>query len=279
MKMVKQVNLLNKFEDYLISLDFSSNPTLDYAMKYSLLAGGKRFRPRLMFACAKALNVKEDDLFELALAIEMIHTYSLIHDDLPAMDNDDYRRGLLTNHRVNGEDIAILAGDNLLTKAFHYAAIAVSKYNLDCSIIQLLSDCSALMVEGQVIDIKQEITNVNELLSMYYKKTGALVSFSLIAPFYFTNSHVDLSRFAYLLGLSFQLRDDLLEYESDEKVTGKSFSDIDNNKATIVKFIGYEKTKNLLEEYIIEAETILVDNNLYTDEFKEILEMSKNRLK
>ena len=242
------------------------------AMKYSLLAGGKRFRPVLMLLVADVLSVDKDLVMPFALAIEYIHTYSLIHDDLPAMDNDDLRRGKPTNHVVYGEDMAILAGDALLNKAYEIVFRNINGvYSINAS--RILSTFAGMngMVGGQAYDIK----NVNypqtieTLEKIHENKTGKLITASTVIPSCFAGDlhFINLKTYGEKLGLLFQITDDLLDLTSTSEVMGKKVNkDKDAEKLTYVTLLGEEKAK----EY---AETTLEDciNSVKDIENSEIL--------
>ncbi len=224
------------------------------AMYYSIKNGGKRIRPIL---CLLTYNLYNDDytsIMPIAAAIEMIHTYSLIHDDLPCMDNDDLRRGKPTNHKIFGEGIAVLAGDALLNEAmnlmFNYC-VQNNNGIIACREISLAAGAEG-MVGGQVVDILSEKKQIEieELKYMHKKKTGALIKVSILsgamlgaAP---SSDIENLSLFGEKLGLAFQIKDDILDIEGDEKKLGKSIkSDIENDKTTFVKKYGIQECKNM----------------------------------
>jgi len=230
---------------------------LSQAMSYSLLAGGKRIRPLLALVTCLELGGRIEHCFIPALALEMIHTYSLIHDDLPSMDDDDLRRGKPTNHKTFGEAHAILAGDGLLTLAFD---ILSKPSNLDShtqlKLIQTLSTASGHkgMVGGQALDMESENQNIDlpDLEKIHLNKTGKLIAASLeigalIATQDF-NTYSSLQDFGALLGLAFQVSDDLMDVTQSEKTMGKDAgSDLKHNKATYPKILGLEETQNKLK--------------------------------
>ena len=224
-------------------------PTLRKAMTYSLLAGGKRLRPILALAGCEAVGGQLAAALPLACALEMIHTYSLIHDDLPAMDNDDFRRGRPTNHKVFGEAIAILAGDALLTEAF---AVTSRSPAPPAVLVQVLGELASAvgaagMVGGQVIDIEATGNKVDlELLRrLHGKKTGALLAVSVCAGARLggaTESAVaGLRTYAEALGLAFQIIDDVLDVTADLQTLGKDpGSDREAGKTTYVDLLGVD---------------------------------------
>ena len=217
------------------------NTKLEESMQYSLDAGGKRIRPVLVLLTLEVLNENYKKGLQTALALEMIHTYSLIHDDLPAMDNDDFRRGKLTNHKVYGEWKAILAGDALLTKAFELIA---NDKNLEAEtkvkVISRLAHDS-----GQTLDMDSENTPIelHTLEQIHKAKTGALLKFSILSAADIANVNDEtlntLDCFSEHLGLMFQIKDDLLDVYGDEKKLGKKVgSDVENHKSTYVSLLG-----------------------------------------
>ena len=231
------------------------------AMAYSLLAGGKRIRPVLVLAFADLLEVSHEDAMPFAVALEMIHTYSLIHDDLPAMDNDDLRRGKPTNHKVYGEAIAILAGDGLLNRAFEMvgAYLEQKPFVEGISAMNLLSKASGCrgMIAGQVVDMEGETRTLSgdELLYMHENKTGALIEAACLMPFALagltgTEEFENIRQFAREVGLAFQMKDDILDVESSTEVLGKPVgSDADQGKTTFVTMYGVERCKEEMTAY------------------------------
>jgi geranylgeranyl diphosphate synthase type II len=248
------------------------------AMKYSLMAGGKRIRPVLSLAVCNLLNGDKKEVIPFAGAIELIHTYSLIHDDLPCMDNDDYRRGKLTNHKVFGDAMAILAGDGLLNLAFEIMLRETMKddnkncYRLKTAYMISMSSGIKGMIGGQVIDMESEKADISYdvLCQMHRKKTGALIRASVLAPALLFNAGKDvvakLEVYAKNIGLAFQIKDDILDFEGDSKIVGKSTgSDTANNKSTFVSILGIEKAKELLKASVENAVNALngMNNNKF----------------
>ena len=232
-------------------------PILAESMKYSLLNGGKRIRPVLALACAEVLGVEQKEILPFALALEMIHTYSLIHDDLPAMDNDDYRRGRLTNHKVFGEPMAILAGDALLTDAFAVATMTQlgNPANMGFA-VALLAECAGSlgMVGGQVLDIlaeKRELTE-QEVIDIQSRKTGRLINAACVLGVIAAGGSGEqieaAAKFAGCLGLAFQIRDDMLDVIGTQEEMGKGVG-TDEQKNTFVKLYGLEKCEELVQKY------------------------------
>ena len=231
------------------------------AMRYSLLAGGKRLRPILVFEFCRMCGGDWKAAAPFAAAIEMIHTYSLIHDDLPSMDNDDFRRGRPTNHKVYGEAMAILAGDALLTDAFAVAAnISLPKPTQLGLAIDVLAHCAGSfgMVGGQVLDILSEerVCTEQEVLNIQTRKTGALINaacvLGTIAGGGSEEQIAAAGAFAGLLGLAFQIRDDMLDVIGNAADLGKAIG-ADANKNTFVRLYGLEKCEELVQNYTAKA--------------------------
>ncbi|MFB9325325.1 polyprenyl synthetase family protein [Paenibacillus aurantiacus] len=255
--------------------------TLREAMMYSLEAGGKRLRPALLLSAAEAVHGSKplrQAAMPVACAVEMIHTYSLIHDDLPAMDNDDYRRGKLTNHKVFGEAMAILAGDGLLTHAF-YAVAQAAKLGVPAETVLAISSDLALlagapgMVGGQAADIlgEQGITSLAELEYIHLRKTSDLMVFSVTAGARVGGASAAqltaVGEFARKLGLAFQVQDDILDVTGDEAKLGKPVnSDVDQQKVTYPYLIGLEESTALVQRLTLEAKEALARANLTSPE-------------
>ncbi|MBF2757172.1 MULTISPECIES: polyprenyl synthetase family protein [unclassified Staphylococcus] len=233
------------------------NTNLEESMQYSLNAGGKRIRPLLVFLTLDVLNQDYIKGKQTALALEMIHTYSLIHDDLPPMDNDDYRRGKLTNHKVYGEWKAILAGDALLTKAFEIVADdELLEPEVKVKVLSRLAHNSGHlgMVGGQTLDMQSEDKPVDlETLEQIHKaKTGALLKFAILSAADIAKVDQSTSQllesFSDHLGLMFQIKDDLLDVYGDESKLGKKVgSDIENHKSTYVSLLGKKGAEDKLD--------------------------------
>lgn len=248
-------------EDYLKSYysRFDSEPqkVLFDSMKYSLLAGGKRLRPIFAFEFCRLCGGDWKQAAPFAGAIEMIHTYSLIHDDLPCMDNDDYRRGRLTNHKVYGEAMAVLAGDALLTDAFAMAASAKLPNPADLALaIGVLSENAGSlgMVGGQVLDMLSEerICTEQEVLDIQSRKTGALINAACVLGSIAGGAgeaQINAAAgFAGCLGLAFQIRDDMLDVIGDARELGKATGH-DAYKNTFVRLYGLPKCEELVQKY------------------------------
>lgn len=225
------------------------------AMRYSLLAGGKRIRPVLVLEFCRVCGGDWQKALPFAAAIEMVHTYSLIHDDLPCMDNDDYRRGRLTNHKVFGEAQAVLAGDALLTAAFDTAASAEAEPETLVRIIRILAGCAGEkgMVGGQILDIAGEgkALSAQEVHTIHTLKTGALITAACCmgaAAAGATEAQIQAARaYAEAIGLAFQIRDDMLDVLGDAKKLGKA-TGMDVNKTTFVSIYGLERCRAWIAE-------------------------------
>ncbi|MGZ6292933.1 MAG: polyprenyl synthetase family protein [Syntrophales bacterium] len=241
-------------------------PVIFKALRYSLFAGGKRIRPILCLASAEALGGNVGSILPVACALELIHTYSLIHDDLPAMDDDDYRRGRRTSHKVFGENMAILAGDALLTEAFHLMSdrglmekIAPEKL---VSVIHDVAGAAGCfgMVGGQVVDVQSEGEAVdNEVLNFIHtRKTGAMIAAAVKAGAALADAgEVELNAltsYGRHLGLAFQIADDILNVEGDQKLMGKGTgSDIKRGKVTYPALVGMDASRKKARELVEEA--------------------------
>ena len=239
------------------------------AMRYSLLAGGKRLRPILCLATCDLMGGTEAMAMPTACALEMIHTMSLIHDDLPAMDNDDFRRGKPTNHKVYGDDIAILAGDGLLAYAFEYVATQTKNVAPE-NIIRVVAALgrtagAAGLVGGQVLDLESEgkadIT-AETLSFIHTHKTGALLEASVVCGAILANAQPEditrLSRYAQNIGLAFQIIDDILDITATDEQLGKTAGkDLQAQKATYPSLWGLEKSRLKAQELVDDAITQL----------------------
>ena len=237
----------------------SQSEILFDSMVYSLDAGGKRFRPLLLLATVDFFGqTLENSHYEIATALEMIHTYSLIHDDLPAMDDDDLRRGKPTNHKVYGEGLAILAGDALLTESFHLVAEMEVESALKVELIRLLAKASGStgMIAGQVEDVLGEGKKINfrDLQKMHQKKTGMLIQFAVEAGVLMSTQSFEMKKwlleYAQNVGIAFQIRDDLLDVLGDEATIGKKVgADEAHNKNTYVSLLGIEGATKAFENH------------------------------
>ncbi|MBR1730536.1 MAG: polyprenyl synthetase family protein [Selenomonadaceae bacterium] len=256
----KRIKLLE--EEILLELNrtTSINDTVKKAMEYSLMSGGKRVRPMLLMAAADAVNESGSKFLTIAAALEMIHTYSLIHDDLPAMDNDDLRRGKPTTHKVFGEAIAILAGDALLTLAFE--VMLRQRGVSHASILFVVDEVSqaagvAGMIGGQAIDLESEGKKIDleTLKKMHIGKTGALFKAAIRSGAILAGASSSqlkaLTNYANNFGLAFQITDDILDVTGDEKIFGKPIgSDERNQKSTYVTLTSLDEAKKLASEAV-----------------------------
>ncbi len=264
--------------------------TLLDAMEYSVKAGGKRVRPILLLATLDAFEESLAIGLDVACAIELVHTYSLIHDDLPAMDDDDLRRGRPTNHKVFGEATAILAGDALLTYSFELIASFKNEHVPDDIKVELIrqfahASGAAGMVGGQSEDLIAEnkaSLSVEELEAIHYKKTGKLIIFSVVAGALLaranTEQKTNLEQFAYHLGIAFQIRDDILDIEGDIETIGKPVgSDDMNEKSTYPKLLSLEGAKQKLLEHSEKAIHFLENANINHERLVQIARYIINR--
>lgn len=232
------------------------------AMSYSLLAGGKRIRPNLLFLTLKGYEIDEERGLPFACALEMIHTYSLIHDDLPAMDNDDLRRGKPTCHKQFDEASAILAGDGLLTYAFEVASMSFEDPAVVKKCVSILANMAGPngMVLGQDLDIQEEngITSFEDVKKIQKYKTGCLLSAPLMIASAIAkkeNSELELwHQIGDEIGLAFQIQDDILDVQLTAEEFGKSNSDARNDKVTCVTLLGMEKAQELMNQLYGDAE-------------------------
>lgn len=239
-------------ENYINSLPDSTTKS---AMLYSLTAGGKRIRPHLLYTVLKGYSVNPEIGNPFACALEMIHTYSLIHDDLPAMDNDDLRRGLPTCHKQFDEATAILAGDGLLTYAFQVAASSNEASDTVVKCISILSQMAGPsgMVYGQQLDLEAENKEIDwsMLQRIHEHKTGCLLTAPLLMGCMLAKHEEDIpawKKIGFSLGLAFQVQDDILDIELTAKEFGKSNSDQKNHKGTSVSILGIERAKEVMND-------------------------------
>lgn len=289
----RRSELVEQDLEFYFDRKFDAPDIIVSAMKYSLFAGGKRLRPILTKAVCEMLGGDERAVAPLAAALEMIHTYSLIHDDMPAMDNDDYRRGKPTNHKVYGEDMAILAGDALLNYAMEVAIGGVPEgtpadafaYLKAMSVIFHASGVDG-MVGGQTADIINEGEEIDEaqLLYIHAHKTGALLKAAVLAGAYAAKADDDtldaLALYAEKIGLAFQVVDDILDVEGDEADLGKPVgSDKKNEKTTFVTLYGIASSKEKVADLKKEALSALSVIERDTSFLEEIAVYICNRSK
>jgi geranylgeranyl diphosphate synthase, type II len=274
-----------------VMLDFVNEKnmpsTIRDAMIYSLQAGGKRIRPILLLAVIEGYGKEIGSGMRTAAALEMIHTYSLIHDDLPSMDDDDLRRGKPTNHKVFGEAMAILAGDGLLTHSFQLIAEDdLISSDQKVKLLGLLAKCAGPegMVGGQVADIEGENKRltVDELESIHVRKTGKLLIFSAMAGAIISGAseaeQSKLEKFAHHIGLAFQIQDDILDIEGTEELIGKrTGSDESKQKSTYPGLLSMEGAKGKLRFHLDEALASLVNLKMNTALLEQIAHLIVNR--
>ena len=247
--------------------DENSYPaSIHKSMLYSVLAGGKRLRPVLVIASTEAVGGNRQDILPFAIAVEYIHTYTLIHDDLPALDNDDLRRGKPTNHKVFGEAIAILAGDALLTQAFYLMTHSSSMSTIPPErLLQAAHDMTGAigtsgMIGGQVVDIESEEKSIDAqtLEYIHTHKTGCLIKACIRAGAILSQADSDqleaLSNYGEQIGLAFQIVDDILDITADESLLGKDIgSDVDKGKVTYPALYGLAKSKRKAKKLVEEG--------------------------
>ncbi len=273
--------------------ELSYPETIAKGMEYAVLNGGKRLRPFLLFATLELLNENINKGVKSAIALEMIHSYSLVHDDLPALDNDDYRRGKLTTHKVFGEAEGILIGDSLLTYAFY----VLSQKNLEFlsfeQIVNIISKTSEYagingMIGGQMIDIESENKKIDleTLKYIHSHKTGKLIKLPIEIACIIANVEKDkkevLEKYANLIGLAFQVKDDILDVEGTFEELGKPVgSDVDLHKATYPSILGMEESKKILNDTVEKAKEI-IKNKFGEEKGKNLISLAdfiKNRNK
>ncbi|WP_404841021.1 polyprenyl synthetase family protein [Bacillus pumilus] len=278
-------------EDYLFTYvqELTIPEDLKSSMLYSLKAGGKRLRPVLVLALLNAYGKNEEDGIPVGCAVEMIHTYSLIHDDLPCMDDDDLRRGKPTNHKVYGEATAVLAGDALLTESFRLITSQLSSsVSADKKlriVDELVKSAGALgMVGGQFDDMEAEQKQVSlaELESIHARKTGKLLTFSVAAGAMLAGASDDdiekLREFSYHIGIAFQIRDDILDLEGSEEKIGKRVgSDTANEKSTYPSLLTLSGAKEKLHEHITHAKEIVSNLQLEQQLLHDLCDLIASR--
>lgn len=277
--------MINKFEEYLKhSLDECPDGVVKEAALYSLMNGGKRVRPRLLFAALEAYRTSVEKGFGAACAIEMMHTASLIHDDLPSMDDDTLRRGKPTCHVKYGEAMAILAGDALMIESFNRAANATIDIHVNTKIVQELTNGSCLngMIYGQELDILNEnkkIEDASILEKTHFYKTGKLITMPLVMAAYIAKKDQDIETWREIgaaIGLLFQIQDDVFDVTKSSEELGKNAnSDAENNKPTYVTLLGIDRCNQIIQELyekaISKLDDMLVDKNSIIEIFDYLL--------
>jgi geranylgeranyl diphosphate synthase type II len=280
MEIAKYAELINGYLDQQIPAENASPEPIYRAMRYSLFAGGKRLRPALVLMAGESLGGEISQFLPVAAAIEMIHTYSLIHDDLPSMDNDDFRRGKPTNHKVFGEAIAILAGDALLTCGIELLSNSPYTPDVRCKLIASLTRAVGTqgMIGGQVMDMLAESKKLDrlELEKIHAMKTAALIGFSAVAPAIVLEKGTEVERafsiYGESIGLAFQIIDDILDVEGTTQSLGKTAGKDQNaGKATYPAILGLQESKKLAADLVKTAtQTIAVyDRQSHLRDFAE----------
>lgn len=274
------------FEDYLRQQATVGLPSrTKEAMTYSLMNGGKRIRPLILFSLLKDYGFKEQLGYPCGCAIEMIHTYSLIHDDLPCMDDDDLRRGKPSCHKAYDEATAVLAGDALLTRAFQVVLESQCSSEKKCALVSKLAEYAGIdgMIYGQDLDMKAEtLTNARfeDLQEIEVYKTAKLLTLPMICAAILADKEQDipvLKEIGVHLGIQFQVQDDILDVTSSATALGKSTSDTQNNKLTAVSLLGLEESQNLVVKLDHQIQSLLNDLSTSTSSFQKILDFLIHR--
>lgn len=267
-------------KEYLEKLDMPD--LLKESIEYSLVNDGKKIRPLSFLYLLKYYGVDYSKYFDIALAIELVHTYSLVHDDLPEMDNDDYRWGKYTNHKVFGQDVAVLTGDAMLTLAFEVLSDADVKSELKVRLIKQFANYSGAMgmIAGQIYDVKQKNYDVDAdyLRRMHSLKTGRLIELPMDFACLVANKldeYNDVKEFGQQLGIAYQIKDDILDYYGDFEKIGKLPSDED--MITYLSFYGIEECEELLKKHTLNAINVAkrLNNNLLEDFANYLLKREK----
>ena len=272
---------LNAFaKDYVEKLEMPD--ILKESITYSLVNDGKKIRPLSFLYLLKYYGIDYSKYFDIALAIELVHTYSLVHDDLPEMDNDDYRWGKYTNHKVFGQDVAVLTGDAMLTLAFEVLSDADVKPELKVRLIKQFANYSGAMgmIAGQIYDVKQKNYDVDAdyLRKMHSLKTGRLIELPMDFACLVANKldeYNDVKEFGQQLGIAYQIKDDILDYYGDFEKIGKLPSDED--MITYLSFYGIEECEELLKKHTLNAINVAkrLNNNLLEDFANYLLKREK----
>ena len=289
--LARKKDIIDKTLEKLVPPAKTFPPVIHEAMRYSLFAGGKRVRPVLAIAAAEAVGATTADLLPVAGALELIHTYSLIHDDLPAMDDDDLRRGRPTCHKTYGEAIAILAGDGLLTMAFEVLSDPRRLKSIQArtlvSMTREIAVASGVfgMVGGQVVDIQSENKEIDfpTLEYIHTHKTGALIRASVRVGALYAKAgkrqFAALTRYGEMVGLAFQIVDDILDVTGKQEELGKDIgSDLEKGKKTFPSFLGLEESRRRAEEVVGEALEALKGFGRKADPLRELAKYIINRV-
>lgn len=277
--------MMSDFEEKLRhSLDHVEASRVRDAMLYSLCAPAKRLRPQLLYGVLKAYGINQSQGDYCAIAIEMIHSYSLIHDDLPCMDDDDLRRGQKTCHRQFDEATALLAGDALLSEAFGYVAKATYHADINNELVREFVKAIGAngMILGQMIDLLSEEKQIDTdtICKIDLLKTGCLFSLALVCGCMIANKKSDLEvwrNIGYKAGLAFQIQDDCLDALGNEAKLGKSISDEKNQKSTFVSELGFEHAQKLYLQYFDDIEKEIKKCNVHSEPILSIFQLMKNR--
>lgn len=282
---INDEKILCEFEEYLAHcLDHLPDSRTKEAMNYSLLAPGKRVRPMLLFGALDDYGIDFHQGFAFGAAIEMIHTYSLIHDDMPEMDNDDLRRGRPACHKQFGVDVALLAGDSLQSLAFEQLSKIDNPVHV-AKLCQLLAQKIGAkgMCYGQDLDLKaNQTTTLEQLIEIETYKTGCLIALPLMAAAILANDEKSCPQWeeiGHLLGIQFQIQDDLLEITSSVSAMGKSLSDQKNDKATALNFFSIEKGQAKVLEYKKDIQALLQQLPIQTPSITMMIEQLSTRTK
>ncbi|MDD8048798.1 MAG: polyprenyl synthetase family protein [Thomasclavelia sp.] len=250
-------NIIDEINENLKKIiDSYPSSNVKNAMNYSLMAGGKRLRPLIFIQVLRSYQIDYHDYLDIACALEMIHTYSLIHDDLPCMDNDDLRRGKNTCHKEFNEPIALLAGDGLLTEASNVIMHSNVSNDVKCETLKILLDAAGIkgMIYGQELDMESENRQISldEVKKIHHYKTGALIaaSFEMAAVIADKTNTTSWHKIGMDVGLAFQIQDDILDVTKTKEELGKSNSDIENNKSTYVSLTSIDKSKSEVKRLI-----------------------------
>lgn len=274
------------FEDYLRQQATVGLPSrTKEAMTYSLMNGGKRIRPLILFSLLKDYGFKEQLGYPCGCAIEMIHTYSLIHDDLPCMDDDDLRRGKPSCHKAYDEATAVLAGDALLTRAFQVVLESQCSSEKKCALVSKLAEYAGIdgMIYGQDLDMKAETltdARFEDLQEIEVYKTAKLLTLPMVCAAILADKEQDipvLKEIGVHLGIQFQVQDDILDVTSSATALGKSTSDTQNNKLTAVSLLGLEESQNLVVMLDQQIQSLLNDLSTSTSSFQKILDFLIHR--
>ena len=279
--MQKKLNKIAKDINFFLKnyLNKQKKTKLLSSMKYGLLPGGKKIRSKILLDVGKIFNVDRKLLLRTGAAVECIHAYSLIHDDLPCMDNDDFRRGKLSTHKKFGESTAVLAGNSLLTLAFEILSHNYLKLNNSIlnSLIYLISKSSGHegIAGGQYLDLNFENKKISikKIIDMEIKKTGKLFSFCCAAPLIIANKNKEINKFTKIgenIGLLFQIADDLIDFKGNSKIAGKkTMKDQKKGKATLIGLLGYKNTIKYAEKLKLK---IFKDLTVYGNKSKDLKE-------